>query len=42
MTNHITWQNPTVSTIPTHAQTTASILTMVTSDYDGWKTNTQQ
>jgi hypothetical protein len=40
MTNHITWQNLTVSTIPTHAQTTASILTMVNSHHDGWKTNT--
>jgi hypothetical protein len=40
MTNHITWWNPTVSTIPTHAQTTASILTTVTSHDDGWKTKT--
>jgi hypothetical protein len=40
MTNHNTWWIPTVSTIQTHAQTTASILTMVTSHHDGWKTNT--
>jgi hypothetical protein len=40
MTIHITWQNLTVSTIPTHAQTTASILTTVNSHHDGWKTNT--
>jgi hypothetical protein len=40
MTNHITWRNPTVSTLPTHAQTTASILTTVTSHHDGWETNT--
>jgi hypothetical protein len=40
MTNHITWQNPTVSTIASHAQTTASILTTATSHHDGWKTNT--
>jgi hypothetical protein len=39
MTNHITWQNPTVSTNPIHTQTTSSILTMVTS-HDRWKTNT--
>jgi hypothetical protein len=38
MKNHITWQNPTVSTIPTHAQTMTSILTTVTSHHDGWKT----
>jgi hypothetical protein len=40
MTNHITWWNPTISTISTHAQTTASILTTVTSHHDGWKTKT--
>jgi hypothetical protein len=40
MTNHITWRNPTGSTIPAHAQTTSSILTMVTSHHDGWKTKT--
>jgi hypothetical protein len=40
MTNHITWRNPTVPTIPTHAQTTASILTIVNSHHDGWKTKT--
>jgi hypothetical protein len=40
MTNHNTWRNPTVSTIQTHAQTAASNLTTVTSDHDGWKTNT--
>jgi hypothetical protein len=40
VTVHNTWRNPTVSTIPTHAQTTASNLTMVTSHHDGWKTNT--
>jgi hypothetical protein len=40
MTNHITWWNPTVSTIPTHAQTTTSILTTVASHHDGWKTKT--
>jgi hypothetical protein len=39
MTIHITWQNPTISTIPTHAQTTASILTMATSHHERWKTN---
>jgi hypothetical protein len=38
ITNYITWQNPIVSTIPTHPQTMASILTMVTSHHDGWKT----
>jgi hypothetical protein len=38
MTNHITWRNPTISTIPTHAQTTASILTAVNSYHDRWKT----
>jgi hypothetical protein len=38
MANHITWRNLTVSTIPNHAQTTTSILTMVTSYHDGWKT----
>jgi hypothetical protein len=40
MTNHITWWNPTVSTIPTYAQTTTSILTTITSHLDGWKTKT--
>jgi hypothetical protein len=40
MTNHNTWWNPIVSTIPTHAQTTASNLTTVTSHHNGWKTNT--
>jgi hypothetical protein len=40
ITNHITWWNPTVSTIPTHAQTTSSILTTVTTHHDRWKTNT--
>jgi hypothetical protein len=40
MTNHNTWQNPTISTISTHAQITASNLTTVTSHHDGWKTNT--
>jgi hypothetical protein len=38
MTNHITWRNPTISTIPTHAQTMASILTTVTSHLDRWET----
>jgi hypothetical protein len=40
MTNHITWQNLTISTIPADAQTTTSILTTVTSHHDGWKTKT--
>jgi hypothetical protein len=40
MTIHNTWQNPTISTIPTHTQTTTSNLTTVTSHHDGWKTNT--
>jgi hypothetical protein len=40
MTNHITWQTQTVSTIPNLAQTTASNLTTVTSHHDGWKTIT--
>jgi hypothetical protein len=40
MTSHITWRIPTVSTIPTNAQTTASILATVTSHHDGWKTKT--
>jgi hypothetical protein len=40
MTIHITWRNPAVSTIPTYAQTIATILTMVTSHHNGWKTNT--
>jgi hypothetical protein len=42
ITIHITRWNPTVSIIPTYAQTTTSILTTVTSHHDGWKTNTQQ
>jgi hypothetical protein len=40
MTNHITWRNPTVSIIPSHAQTMASFLTTVNSHLDIWKTNT--
>jgi hypothetical protein len=40
MTNHNTWRNPTVSTIPTHVQTIISNLTTITSHHDGWKTNT--
>jgi hypothetical protein len=40
MINHNSWWIPTVSTIPTHAQTTASNLTTVNSHLDGWKTNT--
>jgi hypothetical protein len=40
MTNHITRWIPTISTIPNHAQTTASNLTTVTSHHDGWKTST--
>jgi hypothetical protein len=40
MTNDITWRNPTVSTIITHAQTTTSIVTTVASHHDGWKTKT--
>jgi hypothetical protein len=40
MTNHVTWWNPTISTIPIYAQTTTSILTMVNSHLDGWKTIT--
>jgi hypothetical protein len=40
MTIHNTIRNPTVSTILTHAQTTASNLTTITSHHDGWKTNT--
>jgi hypothetical protein len=39
MTNHITWQIPTVFTIPNLAQTTTSNLTTVTSHHDGWNTN---
>jgi hypothetical protein len=39
MTNHITRRNPTISTIPNLAQTTASILTIVTSHHDGWRTH---
>jgi hypothetical protein len=42
MTIHITQQNPTVSTIPAHAQTTASILTTVNSHIDGWETITHK
>jgi hypothetical protein len=38
--NHNTWRIPTISTILTHAQTTASNLTTVTSHHDRWKTNT--
>jgi hypothetical protein len=38
--NHNTWRIPTISTILTHAQTTASNLTTVTSHHDEWKTNT--
>jgi hypothetical protein len=41
VTIHSTWRNPSISTIPTHAQITTSILTMVTSHHDGWKTITQ-
>jgi hypothetical protein len=40
MTNHISWWIPTVSTIPTHAQTTTSNLTTVNSHLEGRKTNT--
>jgi hypothetical protein len=40
MTNHISWQILTVSTIPNYAQTTASNLTTVKSHLDGRKTNT--
>jgi hypothetical protein len=40
LTNHITWRNPTISTILTHAQTMASILTTVTWHHDGWKIKT--
>jgi hypothetical protein len=38
MTIHITWQNPTVSTITNLAQTIASIITTVKSHLDGWET----
>jgi hypothetical protein len=38
MTKHITRRDPTVSTILTHAQTTASILTMITLHHERWKT----
>jgi hypothetical protein len=41
MTNHITWQIPTDSTIPNLAQTTTSNLTTVSSHHDRWNTNTQ-
>jgi hypothetical protein len=40
MSIDITQRNLTVSTNIIHAQTTASILTTVTSHHDGWKTNT--
>jgi hypothetical protein len=40
MTIDITWHISTVSTMPTHTQTTTSILTTVTSHHDRWKTNT--
>jgi hypothetical protein len=40
MTNHNTWRIPTVLTILTHAQTTTSNLTTVTSHHNRWKTNT--
>jgi hypothetical protein len=40
MTIHNTLWDPTVSTIPTLAQTTTSNLTTVTSHHDGWNTNT--
>jgi hypothetical protein len=40
MTTLISWWIPTISTIPTHVQTTASNLTTVNSHIDGWKTNT--
>jgi hypothetical protein len=39
MTNHITRQIPTISTIPNLAQTRASNPTKVTSHHDGWKTS---
>jgi hypothetical protein len=42
ITIHITWQNPTVSAIPSYAQTTTSILTTAISHLDGRKTNSQQ
>jgi hypothetical protein len=38
MTNHISWRIPTISTIPTYAQTIASNITKVNSHLDGWKT----
>jgi hypothetical protein len=38
MTIHITWRIPTISTIPNLTQTTASILTMITSHHERWKT----
>jgi hypothetical protein len=40
MTNHITWQTPTISTIPNFAQTIASNLTAVISHHGKWKSNT--
>jgi hypothetical protein len=40
MTNHITWQSPTISTIPSNSQITISNLTTVTSHHNGWKTST--
>jgi hypothetical protein len=39
-TNHITWRIPTLSTIPTFAQTTTSNLTTIISHHERWKTNT--
>jgi hypothetical protein len=38
--DHITRRNLTISTNPIHAQIVASILAMVTSHHNGWKTNT--
>jgi hypothetical protein len=40
LTIHIMWWIPIISTISTHAQTTTSILTTVTSHHDEWKTKT--
>jgi hypothetical protein len=40
MTNHISWWDPTISTIPTQAQTTSSMLAIVNSHHDGWKNKT--
>jgi hypothetical protein len=42
LTNHITGQNPTVSTNSSLAQTTTSIPITVTSHHDRWKTKSQQ